>query len=83
VRPFPVCAASRAILPVLWRHPEISAAPIRDGKGRAVLAVCTFADVSARKAADAALAESETRLHLALEAGRMGTWSWDLRTDRL
>lgn len=30
-----------------------------------------------------ALRESEERLRLALEAGRMGTWDWDLLTGRL
>ncbi|WP_165982306.1 PAS domain-containing protein [Dankookia rubra] len=40
-------------------------------------------DVTARVAAESALARTEARLRLALEAGGMGYWSWDLRTDQL
>jgi PAS domain S-box-containing protein len=36
-----------------------------------------------RARAEAALRESEERLRLALEAGRMGTWDWDLLAGRL
>ena len=35
-----------------------------------------------RKQAEVALKESEERLALALESGRMGLWEWDMRTDR-
>ena len=31
----------------------------------------------------AALRQSESRLQLALEAGRMGTWDWDVRTNKV
>jgi PAS domain S-box-containing protein len=37
----------------------------------------------ARRAADEALRESEQRLKLALEAGRMGAWQRDLNTGRM
>jgi PAS domain S-box-containing protein len=36
-----------------------------------------------RKRADEALRESEQRLLLALEAGRMGSWEWSLEADRV
>jgi PAS domain S-box-containing protein len=36
-----------------------------------------------RTRAEAALRESEERLRLALEAGRMGTWDWDMLAGRL
>lgn len=36
-----------------------------------------------RTRAEAALRESEERLRIALEAGRMGTWDWDLLAGRL
>lgn len=36
-----------------------------------------------RTRAEAALRESEERLRLALEAGRMGTWDWDILAGRL
>ena len=59
------------------------AEPIRDAEGRITLWFGTNTDVTEQRAAEAALAESETRLRLALNAGRMGLFSWDLATDRL
>jgi PAS domain S-box-containing protein len=41
-----------------------------------------FYDVTARHNATQALHESERRLHLALEAGAMGTYVWDPQEDR-
>ncbi|MDO9711531.1 PAS domain-containing protein [Paracraurococcus lichenis] len=40
-------------------------------------------DAGQRRAAEERLRENEVRLRLALEAGGMGYWSWDLATDRL
>ena len=39
-------------------------------------------DVTDRKAADAALSESESRLRLAQQAARVGTWEWDISTGK-
>ncbi|CAH2605919.1 Histidine kinase (plasmid) [Rhodovastum atsumiense] len=53
-----------------------------DTRGQAaVLEAVT--DVTAQRRTETALAESEARLRLALQAGRMGLWSWDFATDRL
>ncbi|HZF74823.1 MAG TPA: PAS domain-containing protein [Acetobacteraceae bacterium] len=41
------------------------------------------ANADAERRAREALAEGEARLRLALQAGRMGVWSWDLVADRL
>lgn len=38
-------------------------------------------DVTERTRAEDALRESEKNLRLALKAGRMGTWSWDVQTN--
>ncbi len=55
--------------------------PYRNVEGRPQGLVVTFVDVSALKWAQASLRERETRLALALDAGGMGTWEWDLQTD--
>lgn len=40
-------------------------------------------DLTERRRAEGALQASENRLRLALDAGRMGTWEWDVGTDRV
>ncbi len=40
----------------------------------------TFRDITRRRAADERLRESRERLRLALEAGRLGTWHYDIAT---
>jgi PAS domain S-box-containing protein len=56
------------------------------GRGRLLEADKRYAlgiayDITARKEAEIALRESETRLQLALAAGGMGVWDWDLERD--
>lgn len=43
--------------------------------------VWSFRDVTERYRAEAAIRNSEARLHLALEVSRMGSWDWDLQTN--
>ncbi len=59
------------------------AEPIRDAAGRIAVWFGTNTDVTEQRAAEAAAAEGQTRLRLALAAGRMGLFSWDLGTDRM
>jgi PAS domain S-box-containing protein len=40
-------------------------------------------DITERKLAEQALQESQDRLRIALEAGRMGAWEWDITTNRV
>lgn len=40
-------------------------------------------DLSARKRAEAALQQYSDRLEMALSLAQMGSWEWDLQTDRL
>ena len=42
--------------------------------------LATVRDISERRKVEAALRESETRLRLAQQAARIGTWEWDIET---
>ncbi len=65
-------------------HPvEDSAAPIRGGDGAVLGCVLVFRDVSGRRAADLALAESEERLRLAVRAADAATYVWHVPTGIL
>ncbi|RYJ04451.1 MAG: PAS domain S-box protein [Acetobacteraceae bacterium] len=71
-------AEAEAHYPPLGRIFATRAFPAEDG-GITVF----FQDVTDRHEAEARLRESEERLRLALDAGRMGIAAWDLATDRL
>ena len=73
---------------VVWRDAQIrwvftSARVFRDDAGTPVRMLGATMDVTDRHEAEQALRDSESRLQMALEAGRMGTWVWDLRTNEL
>ncbi|WP_085027683.1 PAS domain S-box protein [Ensifer aridi] len=55
-----------------------NATPLRDAAGDVVGAVAASVDITERKQAEEALQESERRLQIALEAGRMGAWEWNI-----
>jgi PAS domain-containing protein len=52
---------------------------LNDQDEREKRAVITFLDVTDLKNAEASLRNRETRLALALDAGGMGAWEWDIR----
>jgi PAS domain S-box-containing protein len=62
---------------------SLTISPIKDGSGRIVGASKVARDVTERKRSEQALRESDRRLHLALEAGRMGTWEWSIERETL
>lgn len=56
---------------------EVLVSPLPDGGG----AVVVHINFTEQSRAEAALRESAGRLRLALSAGRLGVWEWDLKTD--
>jgi PAS domain S-box-containing protein len=65
---------------VRWFHRSSAPRPLPDG-----LSVWDGVeiDITERKRSEAALQASETRLRLALDAGRMAVWAWDALTGTL
>jgi PAS domain S-box-containing protein len=59
---------------ILWVNLTVSVARSQSGEPQGFIAV--IEDISARK-------EVELRLKMALDAGKMGTWDWELRTNEL
>ena len=57
--------------------------PLRDARGALVGGVNVLVDITKRKAAEVALAESEARLRLAMEAGHHAFWELDLATRQV
>ncbi|OAP39934.1 histidine kinase [Sinorhizobium glycinis] len=65
------------------RHLFGNATPLRDAAGEVIGAVAASVDITERKQAEEALQESERRLQIALEAGRMGAWEWNIGTGEV
>ncbi len=61
----------------------VSLSPIRDRMGRIIGASKIARDISERKLVEIERAAIDQRLQLALEAGRMGTWDWNLGSDEI
>jgi len=57
--------------------------PLLDEEGRRIGIQGRERDVTQRKRTELALQESEQRLRIALSAGGMGTWDWDIRKGRV
>ncbi|WP_255170215.1 PAS domain-containing protein [Natrononativus amylolyticus] len=60
---------------------DISAVPVRDEAGSVVGVRTTAIETTERVRVEGELRESEERLRLALEAGEIGAWELDLRTE--
>lgn len=60
-----------------------STSPVRDGSGNIIAALGMFSDITDRRRAAEALRETQERLILAQQAGRIAVWEWDLRSDRV
>jgi len=59
------------------------ALPVRDGAGRIVRWLGTCTDIHEQKAAQAAFQDARLREEAALVAADIGTWTYDVRADRL
>jgi PAS domain S-box-containing protein len=57
--------------------------PMRDAAGAVTGVVLVHVDITERVDADEARRESEERLRVALAAGRMGAWEWDIAAGRV
>jgi PAS domain S-box-containing protein len=62
---------------------SLTISPVRDPSGEVIGASTIARDVTLQREAETALRASEERLRIALEAGRMGTWEWDVRSGRV
>jgi PAS domain S-box-containing protein len=62
---------------------QIAATPIIKVNGEFDGSLAMMNDISERRRAEAALHESEERLHLAIQAGGMYAYEWDPLTDRV
>jgi PAS domain S-box-containing protein len=60
---------------------EIGLNPLQTEQGMMVLG--TIVDITKRKEAEDALTAAQSRLSSTLLAGSIGTWTWDIVTDRL
>jgi PAS domain S-box-containing protein len=54
-----------------------------DGVVRVIRYVGTMQDITHRKSAEATLIASQARLQLAIDAGRMATWEYDMNTGEM
>jgi PAS domain S-box-containing protein len=54
--------------------------PQMDSGGRTIGFVAVIQDVTEKRESEARFHESERRLELALQAGKMGAWEWDINT---
>jgi PAS domain S-box-containing protein len=66
---------------LVWAHSSMT--PMRSAAGtiEGILAVVT--DLTARRDTEEALRQSEQRLRLALQAGHLGTWDWNIATGEV
>ncbi|MCW8087787.1 PAS domain S-box protein [Sabulicella glaciei] len=62
----------------VWVHNNVTA--LREADGRVATILCITVDLTEQRRAEEALRDSEARLRLGLEAGRMVTWEMDLAT---
>ena len=66
-----------------YNYYAVRGVPVLDEKGEFRKWIGTFSDITERKEFEDALRQSEARLQLSQEAGRVGSWEWNLATNKL
>ena len=61
----------------------MTVSPIRDASGAIVGASTIGRDITAQKRAEEAIRANEARMHFILQATKVGTWDWDLRSNKV
>jgi PAS domain S-box-containing protein len=64
------------------RFVELTIAPVRDASERILFIAATGSDVTERKRTEAQLHDIRSRMEAALAAGAIGTWTWEVASDR-
>lgn len=62
---------------------SLSSDPVRDAAGNITGAINFFQDISQRKHSEQAIRESEERLRLATQTGKVGLWEWDITANHV
>jgi PAS domain S-box-containing protein len=62
---------------------SLTISPIRDNDGRVIGASKIARDITQQKAHERALRDGEARLNIALEAGGMGAWEWNIEQSKV
>lgn len=62
---------------------SLSISPIKDGHGKVIGASKIARDITAQKVYEKSIKESEERLRVALNAGQIGVWDWDINLNEL
>ena len=64
-------------------HDEHTVTPVLDAGGRVTHFIGIMHDVTARKAAEGELRDSEARMRLAVAASNIGFWDWNVLTNQV